>query len=117
MRRLTPGGTSRIRRVAVIVTALACIAIEKGSPRSWAADVPPFRNSEELEDGQWLTPAKDYANTRFSGLKEITAENASQLKLAWSFTTGVERGHEAGPLVVGDTMYVVTPFPNFLYAL
>jgi glucose dehydrogenase len=40
---------------------------------------PPFRNSEKDEDGQWLTAAKDYANTRFSGLKEITPENVSQL--------------------------------------
>jgi len=27
------------------------------------------------------------------------------------------RGHEATPLVVGDTMYLVTPFPNLLFAL
>src|SRR5947207_15807721 len=27
------------------------------------------------------------------------------------------RGHEAAPLVVNNTMYIVTPFPNNLYAL
>ena len=71
----------------------------------------------EPEDGQWLRPAKDYASTRFSGLDQITTANAAQLKLAWSFSTGVLRGQEAAPLVVGSTMYVVTPYPNFLYAL
>ena len=71
----------------------------------------------QSEDGQWLMPAKDYANTRFSGLSEINASNAGNLKAAWTFSTGVERGHEAAPIVVGDTMYVVTPYPNILYAL
>ena len=69
------------------------------------------------EDGQWLRPAKDYASTRYSELAEITTANAASLKLAWTFSTGVLRGHEAAPLVVGSTMYVVTPFPNTLYAL
>ncbi len=61
--------------------------------------------------------AKDYANNRYSGLDQINTVNAGSLKLAWSFSTGVLRGHEAAPLVVGDTMYYVTPFPNILYAL
>ncbi len=69
------------------------------------------------EDGQWTMPAKDYASTRFSGLDEIRVDNAKDLKVAWTFSTGVDRGQEAAPIVVGDTMYVVTPFPNILYAL
>jgi PQQ-dependent dehydrogenase (methanol/ethanol family) len=70
-----------------------------------------------VEDGDWPMPAKDYANTRFSGLKEITAGNVADLKLAWSFSTGLTRGHEAAPLVVDGTMYYVSPFPNLLFAL
>lgn len=61
--------------------------------------------------------AKNYQNTRFSGLDEINAENVKNLKVAWTFSTGVNRGQEAAPIVVGDTMYVVTPYPNILYAL
>src|SRR5215211_6849995 len=79
------------------------------------ASVPPFVPAEE--DGQWTMPAKNYASTRFSGLEEINAGNVKNLKVAWTFSTGVNRGHEAAPLVVGKTMYVVTPFPNILYAL
>jgi PQQ-dependent dehydrogenase (methanol/ethanol family) len=60
---------------------------------------------------------KDYANTRFSALNQINAQNVNQLKLAWTFSTGGTRGEEAAPLVIGDTMYIVTPFPNYLYAL
>ena len=69
------------------------------------------------EDGQWLMAQKDYANTRFSGLNEINLSNIDKLKVATTFSTGFVSGHEATPLVVGDTMYVVTPFPNVLYAL
>jgi PQQ-dependent dehydrogenase (methanol/ethanol family) len=70
-----------------------------------------------VEDGQWTISAKDYANTRFSGLDQINATNVGSLKVAWTFSTGVDRGQEAAPIVVGDTMYVVTPYPNQLYAL
>jgi glucose dehydrogenase len=69
------------------------------------------------EDAQSLWPAKDYASTRYSDLADISNANVKQLKVAWSFSTGVNRGQEAAPLVVGSTMYVVTPYPNILYAL
>ena len=66
---------------------------------------------------QWVTPTGDYANTRYSSLKQITTENVGKLSLAWSFSTGVLRGHEGAPLVIGDVMYMHTPFPNIVYAL
>ena len=69
------------------------------------------------EDGQWIRAAKDYANSRYSALDQINTSNATKLSLAWTFETGVLRGQEAAPLVVDNTMYVVTPFPNILYAL
>jgi PQQ-dependent dehydrogenase (methanol/ethanol family) len=68
------------------------------------------------EDGQWTMPGKDYASTRYSGLAEITAKNAKGLHPVWTFSTGTLAGHEGQPLVVKNTMYVVTPYPNVLYA-
>ncbi|WP_029354897.1 methanol/ethanol family PQQ-dependent dehydrogenase [Bosea sp. 117] len=59
----------------------------------------------------------DYANTRFSRLDQINAGNVGGLKVAWTFSTGVLRGHEGSPLVVDGVMYVHTPFPNVVYAL
>jgi PQQ-dependent dehydrogenase (methanol/ethanol family) len=67
-------------------------------------------------EGGWTMPAKDYAATRYSGLAQINASNAKGLHPLWSFSTGVLGGHEGQPLVVGNTMYVVTPWPNALYA-
>ena len=71
----------------------------------------------EPEDGQWTMPAKNYASTRFSGLEDINTGNVASLKLAWSFSTGVLRGHEAAPIIANNTMYVITPYPNIVYAL
>ena len=65
----------------------------------------------------WVQPAGDYANTRYSKLNQITAANVGKLQVAWTFSTGVLRGHEGGPLVIGNMMYVHTPFPNKVYAL
>src|SRR5689334_8015078 len=66
---------------------------------------------------QWPMPPGDVANTRFSPLNDITASNVGTLKLAFTFSTGTLRGHEAAPIVTRDTMYIVTPYPNYLFAL
>jgi PQQ-dependent dehydrogenase (methanol/ethanol family) len=71
----------------------------------------------QADDRQWVMPAKNYASTRFSGLADITADNVKDLGIAWTFETGIHRGQEAAPLVVGSAMYVVTPYPNVLFAL
>lgn len=65
----------------------------------------------------WVTAAGSYSGQRFSTLNEITADNVHELQPVWSFSTGVLRGHEGAPLVVGGVMYVHTPFPNIVYAL
>ena len=69
------------------------------------------------EDKQWTMQNKNYQSTRYSSLDSINTDNVKTLKVAWTFSTGVLRGHEGGPLVVGSTMYVHTPFPNIVYAL
>ena len=66
---------------------------------------------------QWAIQTGDYANTRFSGLNQINSGNVGDLQVAWTFSTGVLRGHEGSPLVIGDVMYVHAPFPNTVYAL
>jgi lanthanide-dependent methanol dehydrogenase len=65
----------------------------------------------------WVMPTGNYANTRYSELKQITADNVGKLQAAWTFSTGVLRGHEGGPLIIGDVMYVHGPFPNPVFAL
>ena len=66
---------------------------------------------------EWAIPARDFANTRFSPLAEINAGNVGSLAVSFTFSTGYLRGHEAAPIVVGDRMFIITPYPNVLFAL
>ena len=80
-----------------------------------------FANAELLklqeDPNLWVMPNGNYSSTRFSALDQINTSNAKDLKVAWTFSTGVLRGHEGGPLVMNDVMYVHTPFPNKVFAL
>lgn len=67
--------------------------------------------------GEWRRQARDFANTRYSPLDQINTGDVGRLKIAWTFSDGVPYGHEGAPLVVGNTMYIVTPYPDTAYAL
>ena len=77
------------------------------------------------DDGYWVMPNGDFGSTRYSKLDQINAGNAPKLQAAWTFSTGVLRGHEGGPLVLPgsatglehDTLYVHAPFPNNVFAI
>jgi lanthanide-dependent methanol dehydrogenase len=94
-------------RVVLVAAALTTIL---------AADRSHSQTRPATEGG-WPMATHDYANQRFSTLGQIDTHNVGRLQIAWTFDTGIPKGHEAAPLVVGSTMYLVTPFPNRLYAL
>ena len=79
------------------------------------ADSMLMKMSED--PNQWVMPTGNYANHRYSALDQINADNVGDLNVAWTFSTGVLRGHEGNPLVIGSMMYVHTPFPNKVIAL
>ncbi|HEX6576202.1 MAG TPA: PQQ-binding-like beta-propeller repeat protein, partial [Gemmatimonadaceae bacterium] len=112
---------------AALLVSLAC---SRGDERTvtptqaGASSVAPagaaggaINGDASADDGQWTMPAKNYASTRYSSLNQITPANVASLKITSTFSTGTLRGHEAAPLVVNNTMYIVTPFPNYVYAL
>lgn len=78
---------------------------------------PSYAGKMEPDDYAWVRPAKDYASTRYSSLDQINLSNAKDLKVAWTFSTGMDRGHEAAPLYVDGALYIITPWPNTLFAL
>src|SRR3712207_6424178 len=86
-----------------------------------AGILPAAANEEVLkltqDPNQQVLQTVDYANTRYSKLDQINASNVGKLQVAWTFSTGVLRGHEGGPLIIGNMMYVHTPFPNKVYAI
>ena len=65
----------------------------------------------------WAIWGGNYAGQRYSELEQINADNVGKLQVAYTFSTGVLRGHEGGPLVVGDKLYVHSAFPNKVFAM
>jgi PQQ-dependent dehydrogenase (methanol/ethanol family) len=102
--------TMRSAKAVFALTAIALYCVGANAQRGPANAAPP------RDDAQWTMPGKDFAATRFSGLAEITPANLARLRSVWNFSTGVIHGHEGQPLVVNNTMYVVTPYPDVLYA-
>lgn len=104
---------ARVNPASGVVLGLAAMAT------LWSAGA--IANDELLtlqkDPKQWVMPLGDYASTRYSGLDQINAGNVKDLQVAWTFSTGVLRGHEGGPLVIGNMMYVHAPFPNTVFAL
>ena len=64
------------------------------------------------DPNQWVMPAGNFAATRYSELKQINTENVHKLAPAWTFSTGVLRGHEGAPLVIGDVMFRPCAIPE-----
>src|SRR5947209_212863 len=107
-----------MKRLFILLLATGALPILAAAcAQAPASDASGPTKTYSDEDKQWTMQNKNYASTRYSGLDSITADNVKNLKVAWTFSTGVLRGHEGGPLVVGSTMYVHTPFPNIVYAL
>lgn len=96
---------------------LASLACAGETSRAVVGDARIGTPAPPNSAGQWVMPAGDYANSRYSALRDINAGNAARLKASWTFSTGVLRGHEGQPLVIDNTMYLVTPYPNVAYAI
>ena len=98
-----------------LLGACAIIATPAMITSSAVADDDLTKLAQNPKD--WVMPTGDYANHRYSSLKQINKDNVGKLQVAWTFSTGVLRGHEGSPLVIGDVMYLHAPFPNTVYAL
>jgi PQQ-dependent dehydrogenase (methanol/ethanol family) len=127
------GGVMRRVTTALlsIVTVLCCAGLQACKNKQPAYNSTPIQTAPlpsgdhalppaaaaPADDGNWVMPGKNFAATRFSALNQITPANVSKLALSFTFSTATTKGYEAPPLVVGGTMYLITPFPNLLYAL
>ena len=122
MRRIVAG---LVAIVAVVLIVVVVLALGRRHGSSATIDYGPASANKAIpaaaaappDDGNWTMPGKDYASTRFSGLKQITPANVGKLQVAFTVSTGTTEGFEAPPLVVNNTMYLVTPWPDDIIAL
>ncbi|MGD1209725.1 MAG: PQQ-dependent dehydrogenase, methanol/ethanol family [Candidatus Acidiferrales bacterium] len=88
--------------VGVMVALSASVAMAQ-QPRP--VDDNALRNAAKNGD-EWLTNGRDYAETRYSPLKQIDTTNVSRLGLAWYYDTNSFPGTvEATPIISNGTLY------------
>ncbi|HEU4592968.1 MAG TPA: methanol/ethanol family PQQ-dependent dehydrogenase [Steroidobacteraceae bacterium] len=100
-----------LSKLTPVFAAAALLAGAAAHSANGARTIAPLAGAE------WTLPNGDLASTRYSTLAQITTDNVRELKPVSIMNTGIPHGHEGSPLVVGDTMYVVTPYPNKLIAI
>ena len=106
----SPSVRPPLARYATRVFAIACAllaVLSSGGARSAEAPGP----------GDWPLATRDGMNKRYSELAQITNANVKDLRPVFTFGLEVERGQEAAPIVAEGTMFLVAPFPNYVYAL
>lgn len=107
--------------VTGLATLAACQQSAKTSPATptvaTIAGHGTFSQAPDSAPGDWTSQARDYANSRYSPLNQINTSNVARLRTAWTFSDGALYGHEGAPLVIGNTMYTVSPFPDRAFAL
>ena len=105
-----------MNRIRAIGLGAAMLAMAPAGLAVAAMPTPPEAAAPK-DDGQWRMPAKNYAATRFSHLDEINTDTVKNLHADFTFSLATKAGAEAAPIVANGTMYVVTPYPNYVYAL
>ncbi len=97
--------------VALVLTlaALPALAAAQGSysPVTDQRLVKP-------EAENWLMIRGNYQGWGYSPLDQINASNVKKLTPLWTFSTGVDSGHEAPPIVNNGVMFVSTPYSQLI---
>ena len=118
---LLPGGLLQFVPRFMVGVGLAAISLLSQQSRQGVMQAPGQLSTIHLvspvPNGNWTLPAGDYANTRYSPLSQINTKDVSHLRVISTFSDGIPHGQEGQPLVVHNTLYMVTPFPNNLIAL
>ncbi len=100
------------KRTSASLLAMACVA---GVSQNALANDDVLAKSKD--PANVVMPSITYNGWNYSTLNQITLDNVKNLTLAWTMQIGIMDSHEASPLVVGDTMYIASPKPNYIYAL
>lgn len=107
-------GLNGLRRMAAwAAVGLLCLPASLPAAESTEAAAKvdgEFIIANAAQTQEWPSYGLDYAETRFSKLKQIHDGNVKDLGLVWSYDLGSRRGVEATPLVVDGVMYVTAPW-------
>ena len=117
--RTAAWGSAGVLALALLATGVTAFAPTHVVRASRPA--PKLEVAQKARQENWASWANDDRGTRFARLNQITKDNVSGLKVAWTAHTGdvaISNGFGAEdqntPLQVGDTLYVCTPFNRII---
>jgi glucose dehydrogenase len=103
----------RVAASTALLIALCSISIGSATAVTSPMPVDAARLANSDRDGSnWLSYGRTYSEQRYSPLARITADNASQLGLAWYADLDTDRGQEATPLVIDGVLYTSTAWSS-----
>ena len=94
----------------------ATLLVAGAAGSAYAADYTPVTDARlaNPEPENWLMTRGNYKGWSYSALDQINADNVKNLVPVWSFSTGVDSGHESPPIVNNGVMFVTTPYSQVM---
>src|ERR1700674_4119070 len=104
------------RRGPLAGACFAALLIAGVAGSAYAADYTPVTAARlaNPEPGNWLMTRSGYKGWSYSALDQINTGNVKNLVPVWSFSTGVDSGHESAPIVNNGVMFVSTPYSQVI---
>jgi alcohol dehydrogenase (cytochrome c) len=96
----------------LVFAGLAAVLLAGPIDTALGADYTPVTDARltNPEPQNWLMTRGRYQGWSYSDLSQVNAGNVKNLVPVWSFSTGVDSGHEAPPIVNDGIMFVATPY-------
>jgi alcohol dehydrogenase (cytochrome c) len=100
----------------LVFAGLAALLLAGAAGTATGADYTPVTDARltNPEPANWLMTRGRYEGWSYSELNQINAGNVEKLEPVWTFSTGVDSGHEAPPIVNNGVMFVSTPYSQVL---
>ena len=104
--------SARLGVLTLVLVGLAAVVFD--TPVVMSQEAPDYRPVTDArlvaaEPEDWLMYRRTYDSWGYTPLDQITAGNVADLVPVWSFSTGVNSGHQAPPIVNAGVMFVTTP--------
>ena len=96
------------RGIAAVALMAAPVTAPAAGPLDSYAPVTQER-LEKPEDANWLQYRRTYDSWGYSPLSQVNAGNVKDMVPVWSFSTGVNEGHQSPPVVNNGVMFITTP--------
>lgn len=117
----------RLIKISLLaLTSLTTVALAQDGNTQKQAETPPEVISEysavtpdrmlNPEPENWLMYRGNYDSWGYSPLSQVNKDNVKNLVPVWSFSSGLDKNHEAPPIVNNGIMFVTTSY-NKLFAL